>query len=280
MLTGKKILMTGLTGQVRLEPLPTGWRRATRSGASRDTRHPVHASLWEAKKEGKTSEPVARRELRPQASWPICRGDFDCVIHLSRQHHAGDGRGFGMVQNAEGTGLLMQPLPGFGRRSFMSRLAVCTPITWESGAARKAETDDVSEAATPMAPQLWTHQGPASEGVGPHPFADSITLPTTIARINCAYGGAWRRGPSSGGILAGILGPAAPSVCPKSRTIHMSPNHVADMLDQLEPLAKASGRFRQFVVKLGRLRRRGGGGGHGSVHGPTGRLSSQLFEFK
>jgi nucleoside-diphosphate-sugar epimerase len=236
MITGKKILLTGLTGQVggafaeALAPHNEVWgfARYSKPGSRED---------WEAKKVKTVVGDFANGEF---ADLP---GEFDCVIHLAANTKPGTSE-VGMLQNAEGTGLLMHHCRKAKAFVHVSTCGVYTDHVEPT--RKKTETDDVG-GATPHAPNYGPTKT-AAEGVA-RTLCRLYNLPTTIARINCAYGGPYDDGGLPGGLLSAIL-ERRPFRLPKSRKIHMSPIHEDDMLQHLGPLMNAAA-VPAFVVNWG-----------------------------
>jgi nucleoside-diphosphate-sugar epimerase len=236
MITGKKILLTGLTGQV--------------GGAFADALAP-HNELWGF---ARFSAPGSREKHEARGVRTVvgdlAKGDFgdlprvfDCVIHSAANTRPGTAE-VGMAQNAEGSGLLMAHCRDSGAFIHVSTCGVYTDHAEPT--RKKTETDDVG-GATPHAPNYGPTKT-AAEGVA-RTLCRLFDLPTTIARINCAYGGAYDDGGLPGSLTKAIL-ERRPFRLPRSRRIHMSPIHEDDMVGHLGPLMAAAS-VPAFVVNWG-----------------------------
>jgi UDP-glucuronate 4-epimerase len=236
MLEGRRILLTGLTGQVggafaeALAPANEVWGFARFSAAGSQARFDA-MGVRTVKGDFTTGE---------FADLP---GDFDVVIHLAANTTPGT-QEVGMVQNAEGTGLLMHHCRASKAFVHVSTLGVigehADPLR------KKVETDEIS-GVTPHSPNYGPTKT-AAEGVA-RTLCRLYGLPTTIARIHCAYGGPYDDGGLPGGMLTKILAGTPVRLSP-SRRIHVTPVHEDDMLRHLEPLIKAAS-VPAFIVHWG-----------------------------
>ncbi len=236
MLSGHKILLTGLTGHVggafakALAPNNELWGFARYS-------EPGSREKWESAGIKTVAGDFTTGEFTDLP------GDFDCVIHMAANTFPGTAE-VGMVQNVEGTGLLMHHCRN--SKAFL-HVSTCGVYTDHVDPTRKkTETDDIG-GATPHSPNYGPTKT-ASEGVA-RTLARIYNLPTTIARINCAYGGPYGHGGLPGNLLKSII-ERRPIRLPKSWKIHMSPNYEDDMIGHLEPLLAAAS-VPAFIVNWG-----------------------------
>ncbi len=236
MLKGKRLLLTGLTGQVggafaeALAPHNEVWGFARYSASGSQERFAA-MGVKTVKGDFATGQ---------FADLP---GDFDAVIHLAANTKPGT-QEVGMVQNAEGTGLLMHHCRASKAFVHVSTLGVLSEHT--DPLRKKSETDEIG-GATPHSPNYGPTKT-AAEGVA-RTLCRLYGLPTTIARIHCAYGGPYDDGGLPGGYLTKILERSPIRLSP-SRRIHVTPVHEDDMLGHLEPLIAAAS-VPAFVVHWG-----------------------------
>jgi nucleoside-diphosphate-sugar epimerase len=225
-LSGHKLLLTGLTGQV--------------GGAFADQLTP-HNEVWGF---ARFSRPGSRERAEKAGVKTVVGdfttgnfqglpNDFDYVIHVAANTKPGTAE-VGMVQNAEGTGLLMHYCRTAKAFLYVSATGIYSdhPDPFHL----YAEDEDVG-GSTPFAPNY----GPtklAAEGVV-RTLARILNFPATIARLNVSYGGPYDDG-GLPGIQLDSLVAGKPIRLPKSKTCVHSPIHEDDMVRQLEPLLKAA----------------------------------------
>ena len=224
-LRDEKILVTGPAGQIAF---PLAARLA------RDN------EVWGIArfKEPKTRERVERAGIHARAidladpSWGDLPDDFTLVLHLAAVIVLGHDYDGAIRINAEGTGRVMQRHRSARACLMMSTCGVY--LSPEDGDHAMVETDPLGGSHQPYAPTYCVSKI-AQEAVARF-SADAFALPTTIARMNVAYG-------ANGGlpamavelILAGHPIPILPghSVC--------SPIHEDDIFDQTQGLLAAAG---------------------------------------
>jgi len=226
MITGARILITGATGQI--------------GGDFADDLAPRN-EVWAI---ARYSRPGSRERLESigvktvagdfaEGDFGGLPDDFDYVLHFAANTKPGVAE-VGMVQNAEGTGLLMHHC-----RKAKAFLHVSTCGVYTDHADRtkkKVETDDVG-GATPHSPNYGPTKT-AAEGVA-RTMARLYELPTTIARINCGYGGPHDDGGLPGMNLDALIA-GRPIRLPKTYRVMESPVHTDDMLSHLQPLLNAA----------------------------------------
>ena len=149
-----------------------------------------------------------------------------------------------MVQNAEGTGLLMHHCRESKAFVHVSTLGVLSDHS--DPTRKKVETDEIG-GTTPHSPNYGPTKT-AAEGVA-RTLCRLYSIPTTIARIHCAYGGVYDDGGLPGGMLTKILD-RTPIRLAKSRRIHVTPVHEDDMLEHIECLVAAAS-VPAFIVSWG-----------------------------
>lgn len=226
MLTGKKILLTGLTGQV--------------GGTFADALAPNNELYGLAR----FSRPGSREHAEARGVKTIVGDladnqldgvpdDLDLVIHLAANTKPGTAD-VGMRQNAEGTGFLMH------------RCRNAKAFIYVSNNSLYADHPD------PMHAYVETdHVGgnsPHSANYGPTKLAGEGVVrflcrlydtPTMIARLNVSYGSVYDDGGLPGNLLESLLA-RRPIKLAKSRTTTMSPISEEDMLRHLEPMMRAA----------------------------------------
>lgn len=225
MLSGHKILLTGLTGQVggtfadALAPHNEvyGLARYTRPG-SRE-----HA---EARGIRTIVGDFATNDL------DAVPDDIDYVIHLAANTKPGTAE-VAMTQNAEGTGFLMHKC-----RKAKAFIYVSNNSLYADNADpmhRYLETDHVGG------------NSPHSANYGPSKLAGEgvvrflcrlYGLPSLIARLNVSYGSVYDDGGLPGNLLEALLAGRAIKLA-KSITTTMSPINEQDMVRHLEPMIAA-----------------------------------------
>ncbi|MEH6743056.1 NAD-dependent epimerase/dehydratase family protein [Hyphomonas sp.] len=226
MLKGKKILLTGLTGQV-------GGAFADQLAQDND--------VWGL---ARYSSPGSR-ERAEQAGVKTIIGDFakgelddapdeiEIVVHVAANTKPGTAEN-GMLQNAEGTGLLMHKYRHVDAFIFVS--ASGCYLDNPDPHHRYKETDDVG-GTTPFAPNY----GPtklAAEGVV-RTLSRINGTPATIARLDVSYGGPYDDGGLPGHHLESII-EGRPVLLPKGRPCLHSPIHEDDMVRHLAVFARAA----------------------------------------
>lgn len=224
MLKNKKILLTGLTGQV--------------GGAFADQLAP-HNTVFGLARYSRSGS----RERAEQAGVKTVVGDFaagdldnapedvDVVVHVAANTKPGTGDN-GMLQNAEGTGLLMQKYKHVKAFIFVSASGcyLDDPDPYH----RYKETDDLG-GFTPFSPNY----GPtklAAEGVV-RTLSRINGTPATIARLDVSYGGPYDDGGLPGHHLEAIIA-ERPILLPKGRPCLHSPIHEDDMVRHLAVFEK------------------------------------------
>jgi len=223
-LRDEKILVTGPAGQIAF---PLAARLA------RDN------EVWGIARfeDSKTRERVEQAGIRARAidladpSWGDLPDDFTLVLHLAAVIAAGHDFDRAIRINAEGTGKVMQRHRSARACLMMSTCGVY--LSPEDGDRGVIETDPLGGSHQPYAPTYCVSKI-AQEAVARF-SAEAFALPTTIARMNVAYG-------DNGGlpalvvdlILAGHPIPILPghSVC--------SPIHEEDIFDQTPGLLAAA----------------------------------------
>ena len=226
MLKGHKILLTGLTGQV--------------GGAFADQLAP-HNEVWGL---ARYSHPGSRERVEAAGVRTVVGDyasgdfgdlpdDFDYVLHLGANTKPGTAE-VAMVQNAEGTGLLMHHCRKAGAFLFVSNTSLYD--SKPDPMHRYVETDDVGGQS-----QHSPNYGPsklASEGAV-RVLARLFNIPTTIARLNVSYGGAYDDGGLPGNYLEMLIA-GAPIRISRGKPLMFSPIHEDDMVRHLEPMLKAA----------------------------------------
>ena len=226
MLKGKRIVLTGCTGQV--------------GGAFADQLAP-HNTIWGL---ARFTAPGSRERL-DNAGVHTVKGDFtkqdfgdipddiDYVVHLAANTKPGVAE-VGMTQNAEGVGWMMHRFRN--AKAFFMASNNTLYLDNPDPLHKFVETDHVG-GSSPHSPNY----GPtklAGEGVARF-LSQLYGLPTIIARLNVSYGGPYDDGGYPGHLLDWVL-EGRPIRMPKSRTLTMSPIHEDDMVRQLEPMLAAA----------------------------------------
>ena len=224
-LRDEKILVTGPAGQIAF---PLAARLA------------LDNEVWGIARFGdpKTRERVEKVGIHARAidladpSWGDLPDDFTLVLHLAAVIVPGHDYDQAIRINAEGTGKVMRRHRSARACLMMSTCGVY--LSPEDGDHAMVETDPLGGSHQPYAPTYCVSKI-AQEAVARF-SAEAFELPTTIARMNAAYGG-------NGGLLAMaadliLLGHPIPilpghSVC--------SQIHEDDIFDQTPGLLAAAG---------------------------------------
>jgi UDP-glucuronate 4-epimerase len=226
MLKGRKILLTGLTGQVggafadqlARENTVWGFARFTRPGSREAAEQAgVHIVVGDY----------------TTGEFPDMPNDIDYVIHVAANTRPGTADN-GMVQNAEGTGLLMHRFRGV--KAFIHVSASGCYLDHPDPMHRYRETDDVG-GNTPFSPNYGATKL-AAEGVV-RVLSRLYRIPTTIARLDVSYGGPYDDGGLPGIHLDAIID-GRPIRLPAGRLCLHSPIHEDDMVRHLAIFAKAA----------------------------------------
>jgi nucleoside-diphosphate-sugar epimerase len=226
MLTGKRILLTGFTGQVagafgdQLAPHNEVW------GLARFTQP---GSLEKAEKAG--VKPVVGDYTKGE--FDGIPTDLDCVIHVAAAVRPGKAE-VGMVANAEGTGLLMHHFRQ--AKAFIYASATGCYAAHPDPMHRYLETDDLG-GQTLFAPNYGVTKA-AAEGVV-RTLSRIHNIPAVIARVNVSYGGPYDDGGLPGGLLEKVLS-RTPIQLPKDYPFMCSPIHDEDMSRHLEQFVAAA----------------------------------------
>ncbi|MDB5447033.1 MAG: dependent epimerase/dehydratase [Phenylobacterium sp.] len=225
MLHGRKILLTGLTGQV--------------GGTFADALAP-HNEVYGL---ARFSRPGSREHAEAAGVRTIVGdlaenrldgipNDLDVVIHLAANTKPGTAE-VGMRENAEGTGFLMHRCRGAKAFIFVSNNSLYADHP--DPLHRYAETDHVGGNSPHSA-----NYGPtklAAEGVVRF-LCRLYGTPTLIARLNVSYGSVYDDGGLPGNLLEALIA-GRPIKLAKSRATTMSPISETDMLRHLEPMVRA-----------------------------------------
>jgi UDP-glucuronate 4-epimerase len=226
MLKGQRLLLTGLTGQV--------------GGAFADQLAP-HNQVWGL---ARFTRPDSR-ERAEQAGVRTLVGDYttgefpdtppeiDYVIHVAANTKPGTAEN-GMVQNAEGTGLLMSRFRDV--KGFIHVSASGCYMDHPDPMHLYRETDDIG-GNTPFSPNY----GPtkiAAEGVV-RVLSRLYNIPATIARLDVSYGGNYDDGGLPGLHLDSVI-EGRPIRLPAGRPCLHTPIHEDDMVRHLSAFARAA----------------------------------------
>jgi len=226
MLEGKRIILTGLTGQVggtfadALAPRNEVWglARFSRPG-SRDHLEAIGVKTV-----------VADFALNEFGDAPE---EADVVIHLAANTRPGTAD-VGMTQNAEGVGFLMHR---FRKAKAFIYVSNCSLYANNPDPLHRYKETDHVGGESPFSPNY----GPsklAGEGVARF-LCRLYGIPTLIARLNVSYGSIYDDGGLPGRILDFLLA-GTPIRLAKSSATTMSPISETDMLDHLEPFVRAA----------------------------------------
>jgi UDP-glucuronate 4-epimerase len=226
MIEGKKVLITGHTGQIAYA--------VAEYLASR-------CELWGL---ARYSKPGSREQVESMGIVPVTcdfttgdfsgvPDDFDYVVHFAANTYPTT-QDEGMVDNAEGTGLLMSHC-----RKAKAFLHVSTTGVYHRDPDdyhRYKETDRIG-GCTDYSP-FYGGSKAAAEGVV-RAVGRVFEMPTTIARMNVAYGGPQADGGLPGGCLQKLVD-GEPIAIPKSWPCLHMPIHEDDISEQIEPLLAAA----------------------------------------
>lgn len=225
MLKGKRILLTGFTGQV--------------AGAFADQLGP-HNEVWVL---ARFTQPGSRERAVAAGLKPVVgdytRGEFDgiptdldVVIHVAAAVRPGAAE-VGMVANAEGTGRLMHH---FRAARFIYASATGVYAAHPDPHHRYLETDDLG-GQTLFAPNYGATKT-AAEGVV-RTLSILHGIPAVIARVNVSYGGAYDDGGLPGALLEKVLS-RTPIALPRDYPFMCSPIHDEDMSRHLATFYEAA----------------------------------------
>ncbi len=223
-LTGKKILVTGPAGQIAF-PL------AARLAKDNEVWGIARCSDAEARERCEKAGIQTRAVDLADPDWGDLPDDFDALLHLAAAIVPGHDYDTALRINAEGTGRVMSRFRNAKACLMMSTCGVYASP--EDGNRAVLETDPLGGSHQPYAPTYCISKI-AQEAVARF-AASEFGLPTTIARMNAAYG-------ANGGlpamlvepILAGHPIPILPghSIC--------CPIHEEDIYDQTPGLLAAA----------------------------------------
>jgi nucleoside-diphosphate-sugar epimerase len=225
MLDGKKILMTGVTGQV---------------GAGVVRKLVPRCEVWGL---ARYSRPGSREEAEALGVRPVF-GDFatgdlsqvpediDYVLHFAANTYPGTAE-VGMVQNAEGTGLLMHQCRN--AKAFLHVSTTGVYVDNPDPHHRYKETDHIGNPTTYSPNYAATKI--AAEGIV-RALARAYNLPSIICRLDCAYGGPYDDGGLPGTHID-LLAKGEVINLPTKPCMH-SPVHEDDLAAHIEPLLKAA----------------------------------------
>jgi|KBSSwiStaDraftv2_1062776.scaffolds.fasta_scaffold07310_13 UDP-glucuronate 4-epimerase len=226
MLAGKKVLITGHTGQIAHAVAKWLAPRCELWGLARYSK----PGSWEM------AEQMGLKPVKGSFTTPDLGGvptDFDFVVHFAANTYPLT-QDEGMVDNAEGVGLLMAHC-----RSAKAFLHVSTTGVYSRNPDhlhRYKETDRIG-GATDYSP-FYGGSKTAGEGVV-RAVGRILDLPTTIARMNVAYGGAQDDGGLPGGCLERLVKGEKIRIPKSWPCLHM-PIHEDDISEQVEPLLAAA----------------------------------------
>jgi UDP-glucuronate 4-epimerase len=235
-ISGKQILITGATGQV--------------AGALARGLAPGNDVIALAR----FSAPGSREALEA-AGVRTCRGDFvtgdfgevpdrvDYVVHAAANTRPRDAEE-AMRDNVEGTGLLMHRFRT--AHAFLHVSATGCYVQNPNPRHVYAETDEIG-GGTAFCP-LYGASKTAAEGLV-RTLARLYELPTTIARLNVAYGGPYADGGLPGRQLDAILA-GEPIKLPKSWSCILAPIHEDDLTAHV-PLLLAAASVPATIVNWG-----------------------------
>jgi UDP-glucuronate 4-epimerase len=225
MLKGKRILLTGFTGQV--------------AGAFADQLGPLN-EVWGL---ARFTQPGSRERAVAAGLKPVVgdytKGEFgdiptdlDVVIHVAAAVRPGAAE-IGMVANAEGAGRLMHH---FRKSRFIYASATGVYAAHPDPHHRYLETDDLG-GQTLFAPNYGATKT-AAEGVV-RTLSILHEIPAVIARVNVSYGGPYDDGGLPGQLLEKVLS-RTPILLPRDYPFMCSPIHDEDMSRQLEQFYEAA----------------------------------------
>lgn len=227
MLEDAKVLITGPAGQI---------------AAHFCARLAAHNEVWGI---ARFSEPGSRERVEAMGVTTrvvdLAAGDlsevptdFTHVVHLAAFQLEGFDFDHALAVNAEGTGLLMQHC-----RSAQAFLVTSTVAIYDNNADlthRYTETDPLSDSRQPYSP-TYAISKIAEEAVA-RTMARALQLPTTIARVNVAYGDAGRGGLPL--MHFEMMAAGQPVPLKDGSPNPFNPIHVDDMVDHLGPLCAAA----------------------------------------
>jgi nucleoside-diphosphate-sugar epimerase len=159
--------------------------------------------------------------------------DFDYVVHFAANTHPTT-QDQGMVDNAEGAGLLMNHCKR--AKAFLQVSTTGVYSRDPDDYHRYAEGDRIG-GSTDYAP-FYGGSKAAGEGVV-RTLSRILDIPLTIARMNVAYGGPQDDGGLPGAVLE-WLAKGEPIRIPKSWPCLHMPIHEDDISEQIEPLLAAA----------------------------------------
>lgn len=226
MLNGKKVLITGHTGQIAY---PVANYLASRCELWGLARYSRPGSMAETEKMG--IKPVKGDFTTGDFSG--VPSDFDYVIHFAANTYPTT-QDEGMVDNVEGTGLLMNHCKSAQVFLHVSTTGVYSRDPDDYHLYK--ETDRIG-GATDYSP-FYGGSKAAAEGVV-RTLGRIYNMPTTIARMNVAYGGPQDDGGLPGGCLDKLV-KGEPITIPKSWPCLHMPIHEDDISEQIEPLLAAA----------------------------------------
>lgn len=227
MLTDEKILITGPAGQIAgpmaqyLAPYNDVWGIARFSEPGSEER---------VQEMGLTT----RRVDLATGEYGDLPDDFTYVLHLAAFQLEGLDYDWAITVNAEGTGLLMQHCRK--AKAFLQTSTVAIYDTNPDPRHRYAETDPLSDSRQPYSPTYAVSKIAAEAAT--RTMARALGLPTTIARINVAYGDDTRGGLPYMHFQMMQAGMTIPVLEPGPTMF--SPIHLDDMCAHIEPLLAAA----------------------------------------
>ena len=225
MLEGKKVLITGLTGQVAAAVARAHADSCDLWGLARYTRA---GSKEEAEAIGVTPA-VGDYAIGDFSQVP---DDFDYVLHFAANTYPGTAD-IGMQQNAEGTGLLMHHCRK--AKAFLFVSSTGTYLDNPDANHVYKETDHLG-GQTLYSPNYGATKI-AAEGVV-RAMARAFDLPATVARLDCSYGGPYDDGGLPGTHLDKLV--AGDTIHLPTRPCMHSPVHEDDLSAHIGPLLKAA----------------------------------------
>jgi nucleoside-diphosphate-sugar epimerase len=225
MLQGSKVLITGVTGQIAasvaaaLAPKCDMWAlaRFTRPGSREESEAMGLRTVVGDFATGDFSD-------LPQ--------DFDYVLHFAANTKPGSTNN-GILQNAEGTGLLMHHCRSAKAFVFVSTTGV---YKMHPDPQHLYHEDDDLGGLTEMSPNYGLTKV-AAEGVV-RTLARIYNMPCIIARMNVAYGDPFDDGGLPGIMLRRLLAGETIQLPPSG--MYHSPIHEDDLVSHIEPFLKAA----------------------------------------
>lgn len=226
MLEGKKVLITGHTGQV---------------GGAIARVHAPRCEMWGLARYSKPGSKEAAEAIgiRPvvgdftKGEFDEVPDDFDYVLHFAASTRPGTAEA-GMVENAEGAGLLMHHC-----RKAKAFLQISTNSVYSDNPDPFHAYKETDHVGTPTlrAPNYGGTKL-AGEGVV-RTLAKIHNLPTTIARLNVAYGGPYFDGGLPGRQLQALIDGVPIRLTRGVRTV-LCPIHEDDLTAHVGPLLQAA----------------------------------------